>query len=287
MGGGDDIKQPADFSGQDSNFSTLSNQTTGVLNGYAPQIAGQASGITNSFLTNPYAGAAQTGAATSGAYGTGTVTPLLQQGATALQGIGNQAASYIPQAYTSGFDPQNALYNRNFQQSQDQQSSINAQNGVSGTPYGASVSGMVGNNFNLDWQNQAQARQAQAAQTAAQLSQVAGVGYTGAGTLGDQAIQTGFTSAGLPSQQYQNNLAQQLAALSGENTAVGGATQMNNAQMSAIMNYLNTGVNASQAQAQVDAQSMAGLGSLFGSLLGSGGGQGAGSSIFSDAILAL
>lgn len=270
MGGGDDIKQPKDFAGQDSNFSTLSNQNTQVLNGYAPQVAQTASGITNSFLNNPYAAGAQAGANTYGAYGMNTVVPTLQQGATALQGIGNQASSFIPQTLQAGYDPQNALYARNYQQMLDQQNAINSMSGVGGTPYGAGVTGTAARDFNLDWLDRALGRQQTAAGTAGQLAQTAGLGYTGAGTMGQQAMQTGVTASGLPSQQFQQNLAQQLQALSGQNVAVGGATNMNEAQMAQIMNYLGLGVDASAKQSQVDSQAMGGLGQLFGSALGLG-----------------
>jgi len=63
----------------------------------------------------------------------------------------------------AGFDPQQALYNQQYQQQLDQQNAINAMNGVAGTPYGAGVSGQEANNFNLNWQNNLLSREATAA----------------------------------------------------------------------------------------------------------------------------
>ena len=92
------------------------------------------------------------GQVTSGAYG----APQIQgAGNTAVQ-AGNSLVPYATQALQTGFDPQNAQYNRAFGQ-QNQQSAVNsAAQGVSGSPYAAGVQNAGDQSFNLDWQQQQQ-----------------------------------------------------------------------------------------------------------------------------------
>jgi hypothetical protein len=128
---------------------------------------------------NPYAGGAQSGAnmasgmgqnAAVGAYGTG------QQ----FMGAGLSTIPYAQQLATTGFDPQNALYNRTVQQLQDQTRAGLEARGIDNTPYGAGVEGQTMGNFNIDWQNNELQRQLQAAQGAGSLlgqgANVAGFG---------------------------------------------------------------------------------------------------------------
>jgi len=68
------------------------------------------------------------------------------------------------QMLDNGFDPQGALYDREFQKMQDQQNAINAMYGVSSSPYGAGVAGDQARNFNIDWQNNQLGRQLSALQ---------------------------------------------------------------------------------------------------------------------------
>jgi hypothetical protein len=285
-GGGSNVYAPptGNLQAQNAQLNTTLGQNATALNNYAPAISSQAQGFGSQIQNNPYQAAAQTGAGVAGAYGTGTVAPQEATAGLNLQGLGTQNASYAPQALQTGFDPQNALYNRNYQQTMDQTNALNAMSGVSNSPYAASVAGNVGNNFNLDWLNQALGRQSTAAGTASTLTGAADSAYSGAGADATNALNTYATASALPSQTYENYLTQQLASLSGENTAVQGATSQNDAFATAIQNYLQYGTNAQQTNYQDSASALGGLGSLFGSLLGAGGGKGAGSSIFSDLL---
>lgn len=267
MDGGDDIYTPGNqnLSNQNQNFNTLGDQSFYALNGLAPTVAGQATSAVNTGINNPFAGQAVTGAQAAGAYGTGTLTPQLQQGATALSNLGGANASYVPQALQTGFDPQNALYNRNLTQTIGQQNAINAQNGVAGTPYAAGVTGDAARNFGLDWLDRSLARQNTAAGTAATLTGAANTGYGGASTVGNSAIQTGAQSAALP-YAAQNDIATNiLKLLSGENLAVGGATGNNDAAMSQILSYLGYGTGATQQKQQADNAAWSGIGDALGS----------------------
>ena len=127
-------------------------------------IANQAAGA-----AGPLAGAA-VGAGLTGYNQTQSLLPSALQGLSVAPGVFNQAQAMIPgttqplinaanQVLQTGFDPQSALYNQQYGQQLDQQNAINAQNGVSGSPYAAGITGQAGQNFNIDWQNQQLNRQ--------------------------------------------------------------------------------------------------------------------------------
>lgn len=131
-------------------------------------------------FNNPYAGQAQQGAnvasglgenAALGAYGTGG----------ALQGAGLGTIPYAQAIMNTGFDPQNALYNRTQQQLQDQVRVGEAARGISTTPYGAGLENQAMSNFNIDWQNQLLGRQTSAAGAAGNLL-TTGAGVANMGT---------------------------------------------------------------------------------------------------------
>lgn len=115
-----------------------------------------------------------------------------QQLAGGLQQAGQQA-------YQSGFDPQNALYNQQFQQTTDQANAVNSMYGLGSSGAGAGVTQQAQQNFNTNWENQQLGRQTQglsAMQGADQsASGILGTGYGGAqtglnsaGTLGSQGV---------------------------------------------------------------------------------------------------
>lgn len=253
---------------QNTNATGLLNQSTAGATGYAPAVQAQATDLTQQYINNPYAAGAQTGANTAAAYGTGTAVPQQQQGAASLQALGNNNASYAPQALAAGFDPQNALYNQKFQQNQDQSNAVNAMNGVSGTPYGAGVTNQNNTNFNLDWLNQALGRQSTAAGTAATLTNSANSAYGGAATAGQGAVTNQATDSGLPASTYSQNIAQDIAALSGQNTAISGASGITDQALQSILSYLGYGTSAGTAAAKAQNDEFTGLGQIFGSIAG-------------------
>jgi hypothetical protein len=146
------------------------------------------------------------------------LAPALAMGASQasapLQGVGSQILN-------TGFDPQSALYNQLAGQSRDAANVANAGAGIGGTPYGASVAANAQNNFNLNWQNQQLARQAQATQSAGQNQQNiasilgqagnifgAGLGAAGAGLANAGNIGTGLAQGTAATNQlpYQASL---------------------------------------------------------------------------------
>jgi len=188
---------------------------------------------------------------------------LAAQGQNAIAG-GQQAGAYAPQALRTAFDPQSALYARNFAQNQNQANAVNAMSGVAGTPYGAGVTNQANENFNLDWADRALQRQATGAQTANSLlgAQNAGLGAGGnamtQGLAGAQSIY-GFNNQQLQ-QQIQDYLAY-LQASSGNASAYTNAVNQTTGAASGATNAINYGN-------QIGNQSTAGLGSLAGTLGG-------------------
>lgn len=175
---------------------------------------------------NSAVGAGQT------AYGqTQSLLPSATAGLSVAPGVFNQAQSYIPgtsqplmsganQVMQTGFDPQQALYDRTFQQQQDQTNATSAMNGVAGSPYAAGLANQANTNFNIDWQN-------------AQLQrQIAALGA--AGTADSQAASNveGLQTAGV------NNYN---ALTSG---AVNNANSLINTGTGALNAGINTGVGA-------------------------------------------
>ena len=197
---------------------------------------------------------------TSGAYG----APAIQGAGNAAITSANSLVPYATQALNTGFDPQNANYNAQFQQNQQQAGANAAANGVAGTPYGAGVTNAADNSFNLAWQQQQLQNQQTGAGTAATL-------------LGQQ--NAGATSGANLLTSVPNN---SLSALSALNTAGGQATGVDQQVIQDFLSYLSGGTgaanaatsqysaeaNASLGQQGVNNQQLAGLGSLGGNLLG-------------------
>jgi len=157
--------------------------------------------------------------------------------------VGQQAQAYIPQALAQGFDPQQALYNQKFQQQLDQSQAVNAQSGVAGTPYGAALTQQGNQNFDIAWQAQQLANQAQGAQTASNLSAM------------------GLNALNAPIQDYMNYIAQSNAGAANMwgavNQSFQGANQMYGSEV--------TSQNAANQQA---AAGKSGLGQLAGGVMG-------------------
>lgn len=111
---------------------------------------------------NPQYGADVGAAGLSGpAYGTAMAGS--NQAASAGQGLMGAAN----QVLSTGFDPQQALYNQQSSNALNQQNAINAMSGIAGTPYGAGVTGQNQQLFNQNWLNQQLGRQQGALSSAA------------------------------------------------------------------------------------------------------------------------
>jgi hypothetical protein len=200
-----------------------------------PQAAQGALGGIGSLNTNPNA-----------SYNSGASTA----GGSALTTTGASTLPYVNQALTTAFDPQQALFAKQFQQQQDQQNVTNAQNGVAGTPYGAGLSQQGNQNFDIAWQQAQLQNQATGANTANTLQGGATNSIAGGTSVG-QSVPS------FSNQQQQQAIADFLAYLQG---GTGASSAANNAYA--------TGVSGAVGNQQLANQSTAGLGQLGGTLLG-------------------
>lgn len=253
-------------------IGNLSNYT----GGFTGATTGPAFNTFQNLYNNPYAGGFQTGAnaagflgqaAASGAYGTG--------GALTQAGLGT--IPWAQQLFQSGFDPQQALYNRTQQQVTDQSRAGLEARGLNMTPYGAGVEGQTLSNFNIDWQNQQLLRQIQGAQGAsgllAQGGNLANIGTT----MQNNAPGAYFSASGLPYGAFNTIGGGQNAAIN-QLLGIGGAgANLQNLPIQDYLSYLQTGnqfnqtANQSyglqlQAQKQQFDEQMK-LGQMFGSSL--------------------
>lgn len=226
-------------------------------------------------INNPYATGAQTAANTAGATA-GSVGNSLAGLSGTLSGEANSLSPYMTQILNMGLDPQSALYNQQFQKTNDQANVTNAQYGLTGQQAAGNTQ-QADTNFNIDWQSQALSRALQGISGA----QAVGGTQTGlgaaAGTLGTGATTLQGEAGALPYGQYNSNIGNILTTLTNQ----GGFGSQNTAQimdvMQQIIPYLNQGtgaVNSAANSASVNAQNTAlagqGLGQLFSGLGGLG-----------------
>jgi len=220
MGGGSSSPPPAPtittYGGQpnyipqfqsqnDVSLENLFNQMNATYSALPGQVLPQLQSISSQLTNNQYAPAAQTAANTAGGILSNTVAPQELQGGANLQGLSNAAVPYASQILQTGFDPQNALYDRTQQQVADQQRAALANAGLSGTPYGAGVEGQTLANFNIDWQNNLLNRENAAAQGYGNLVNTVGKGYAGSADLSNLGAQSTAAGGALP---YSTNVGQ-------------------------------------------------------------------------------
>ena len=94
--------------------------------------------------------------------------------------------AYANQALQTGFDPQQQLFNQQFQQQQQQNLASQAQAGVAASPYGAQLSEQGNQNFDINWQQSQLQREQTAAGTASALQ---GANANTAGVIGSMLNQ--------------------------------------------------------------------------------------------------
>ena len=160
------------FAGQMQGAQNVSNLATGTV---APAMGQAAQNLYNSAGATAASGAqALTNGQGLSSWANSMIPQATQPGMANAQTAWDQSQQAIPaltggmgaanQLLMNGFDPQNALYDRNYQQMMDQQNALNSMYGVSGGAYGAGVAGTASRNFNLDWQNNQLSRQLAALQ---------------------------------------------------------------------------------------------------------------------------
>lgn len=171
--------------------------------------------------------------------------PAIQQSQGNLYAGGNQVLQ-------TSQDPQKELYNRTLANITDQSRASQYARGIQSSPYGAALENVANQNFNIDWQNQQLARQAQglqAAQGAYGSSQAMGNQYTAAQSGLQSAKNENYANTtNAASQQYANYL-----------NAMNQSNAMNNQTLAGInQNASNMGqIGASQVMAAGQAQNNA------------------------------
>jgi len=168
-----------------------------------------------------------------------------QQSQGALGNVNAENANLMGEAgqtLNTAYDPQQALYDRSYQQMVEQQNAINAQSGVSGSPFAAGLTGDAARNFNIDWQN------AQLNRQIAGLGAYGGAAQTATGdinqTLGQAASDySGLTQGAVNAYTgLTSNAAQNYANLS--NAGVGQYNALNAGTAQNLATLLGAGTSA-------------------------------------------
>ena len=213
------------------------------------------------------------------------------------RGVNQNAGSVwnaAQQVANTAFDPQQALKSRTERELLDQQGAINAMSGVSGTPYGAGVTGKTLSDFDINWQNNLLSRQ-QAGLGA--LGTGLGASQAGLGALGtgygvlNQGLGALGTGYGVLNQGLGALGAGQRALGTGANAynaglgAYGGALgQYGNALTSGLGNLAGT-ANLGASSAALPGQTyQTQLNNILGSLKAQQAGAAVGTNAYSDLI---
>ena len=205
----------------------------GGLGGYNTygQLLPQAMGIGQGMVGDPSAYGAMAGANIGAGYGLG--------GAANAYGAGSSLYGLAPSIMQQAFDPQSALYNQLYGQTQQQNLAALSNAGLATSPYGQGVLGNTMNNFNINWQNAQLQRMLQGANTVNQMMPTAAQLQAGAVPLAAQ-------SAALPwmtGQQIGGANLGTLGTLGGFGTS---ATQIPNQQLQDYFNLMGWGTGAQQ-----------------------------------------
>lgn len=171
----------------------------------------------------------------------------------ALANLGTTGLTAADAVLNTGFDPQQQLYNRQYQLQQEQTGANAAQNGVLGSPYAAGIANQASTNFNIDWQNNELQRQIAAlgAYNSAASTYAGDTSQLASGAIGNLA--TGLNSGTADYNNFINSAVGNLTNLqtTGVNNfnnltsgAVGNATNLIGAGSGALNSGINTATGA-------------------------------------------
>jgi hypothetical protein len=250
---------------------------TGIANLPATQLGSNVLPLgqqtTSNLYNNPYAMNYQQGANTASGLGQNAALGAYGAGFNLLN-AGQGLLPSAQQILQTGFDPQQALYNRTLQQVQDQSNVQNAMSGLSTSPYGAGIANQTLANFNIDWQNQQLNRQAQAAAAAGGLVGAgAGAINTGAG-IANTAPGQYLQASGLPYGTYQGIGQDQMSNLQNLLSLGSGAQGLANLPITDLISLMGAGNQANQVAANVYGTEVSQQQNEFNQLLKMGQGMG-------------
>jgi hypothetical protein len=217
------------------------------LPNYGADLYPQYQSLVSSLQNNPYAGQAISGAQAASGIGTNAANQAANAG-TSLYGLADSLTPYLQSIAGAAFDPQQELYNRTLQQTQDQQRVAQAARGIAMSPYGAGLENDALKNFNIDWQNNLLNRMTTGASSIGNLLNTIGQGYSGAAQLGEGATNLMSSASGLPYSTAQGIGSNDLTALQALSQAANGANTTQQQQIQNLLAYLQAG-NASNATA--------------------------------------
>lgn len=276
--------QPAADTQLQSNIYALPSAKDSPAGYYYPK----AQSLYSTYFANPTdISLATQGADTAYTYGVGTAYPEATAASGALYGAGSTVLGYGAPAVTAAnttlttaYDPQNALYKRGQGQALDYSNVASSAAGIGGTPYGASVSGNVLSNYDLNWQDRQLGRQEKAltsydaAITAAANADLAGASIdTSAANLANAGLSDLTTYSYYP---YKTSAAIGSSQLTGINDVVAlGNNQylLPQQQTQDLQSYLGLGQSASQISGSLGATGLSELSSAatgIGSLANTG-----------------
>lgn len=231
-------------------------------------------GATNSIVQNPYINQMQEGANTAGA-------DLGQIGATdriegqTLTQNANAALPYGNQILNTAFDPQQELYKKLLNQTEQQQNAQNAAMGIGTSGVGAGIQDQNLQNFNIGWQAQQLANQATGINAYDQLSSTAGNNISNAANLKSTGANLIAEGAALPYNTANVPGSTDVSAISNLSSAGINSQQIPQQAINDILAYLSGGTNASSVavgSANTGYKNLSNEASGLGSLLGNSGG---------------
>jgi hypothetical protein len=196
-----------------------------------------------STFNNPYAGNYQQNANATADIGQGVGGAQIGGGLN-LIGAGSSMLPWAQQILQTGFDPQNALYNRTQQQLTDQIRAGESARGIAMSPYGAGVENKGLSDFNIDWQNQQLNRQNTAAQGAGYLTNSAGNAINLGQNVSTLGLQTLNNAAALPYSTANTIGQNQFGAINQFGQAGATATDTSQKQIQDYLAYLGVGNQA-------------------------------------------
>lgn len=287
MGGSDAPMpyQPAHQGQADSAYySTLSGLTGNNQKTYNTADAGF-NAVYDNIRNNPYNKQAMDGTVAAANTAKGIAANDLADAGT-MRGDAGSLRSYVPGVMAAGFDPLSANYNWNLRGATDAQKIANAESGIAGSPFGASLVNDAGQGFTREWQAGQQARQMQALDAIAKLFSGASGLDKSASDLGHRGAESQAAAAILPQQTYYDIQNETLAALTALVDGLGTASKPLAGDVGQWGQYLQLGQSSTQIADQAtqinNAQGgiLGGLGSLFG--LGTKGGGTVGGDLFSS-----
>jgi len=205
--------------------------------------------LTSQLNKNPYAGQFQQGSNIAAGQGWNTGQQFLGAGGN-LMNAGQGMLPYAQSILQTGFDPQQALYQQQYQLQQDQDRAGQSARGLAMSPYGAGVENKANTDFNIAWQNAQLGRQNQALQGA-------GYGLNSAGNainLGQNVSTLGLNTlnqaAAQPYNTYQGIGQQQISNLGQYGQFGQNAANQANQQIADYLQYLGVGNQAAGIQNQ-------------------------------------